>query len=134
MNFVSAKPDSLLASNLKMTYDQEEQQTSLSYQGDQLALSRRDSNIRSYGIITVIMGSRVVDSLPLRIRCECPTPICEEIIEVSLSERRDLRRNYPRGFIVVPSHATPSEDTTLFKTKNFHVLQKQKFSQTVTDL
>jgi hypothetical protein len=117
-----------------MTYDNDEQLASLNYQGDQLAASRRDNNIRSYGIIKVIMGPRVVDTLPLRIRCECTTPVCEEIIEVTLTKRRELRRNYPTGFIVVPFHAVSSEDTTLCKTKEFIVLEKTEFSQIVTDL
>ena len=134
MSLVLARSDSLLASNLKMTYDNDEQLASLDYQGDQLAARRRDNNIRSYGVIKVIMGSRVVDKLPLRIRCECSTPICEEIIEVTLAKRRELRRNYPTGFIVVPSHAVSSQDATLCKTKEFIVLEKTKFSQTVTDL
>ena len=70
---------------------------------DQLATIRRASNIRSYGVIKSIMGSGIIDSLPLRVRCECALSTCEEIIEVSLHQRRELRRNYPRGFIVIQS-------------------------------
>jgi hypothetical protein len=101
---------------------------------DQLAVIRRTSNIRSYGVIKGIMGSGIIDSLPLRVRCECALPACEEIIEVSLSQRRDLRRNYPRGFIVVSSHADSSHDVLLFKDSKYNVIQKLQFTDMVTDL
>jgi hypothetical protein len=111
-----------------------EQQISSSDQDDQLAAIRRMSNIRSYGVIKGIMGSGVIDSLPLRVRCECGVPICEEIIEVNLANRREIRRNYPRGFIVVPSHANSLQDITLHETKLLSVVEKVKFSEDVIDL
>lgn len=101
---------------------------------DQLAAVRRASNIRSYGVIKGIMGSGIIDSLPLRVRCECALLTCEEIIEVTLSQRRDLRRNYPRGFILVKSHADPPQDVLLFENKEFSVVEKPQFTEAVTDL
>ena len=101
---------------------------------DQLAVIRREINIRSYGIIKGIMGSRIVDSLPLRLRCECTVPICEENIEVSLAKRRELRRNYPHGFIVTPLHGKSAQDTILCKTNEFKVIEKHNFTDAVTDL
>ncbi len=110
------------------------QQIPLSNQEGKLAVIRRQSNIRSYAVIKGIMGSGVIDSLPLRVRCECGLPICEEIIEVNLSERRQIRRNYPRGFIAVPSHVDYPHDVTLFKSDKLCVVEKLQFSEVVTDL
>lgn len=101
---------------------------------DKLAAVRRTSNIRSYCVIRGIMGNGIVDSLPLRVRCECALSACEEIIEVILSQRRDLRRSYPRGFIVVSSHANSSKDNILFKNDEFSVVEKDQFTEKVTDL
>jgi len=103
-------------------------------QDNQLAAVRRASNIRSYGVIKGIMGNRVVDSLPLRVRCECAIPTCEEIIEVTLFNRRELRRNHPRGFIVVRLHANSPQDTMLYENDDFSVVEKPQFTETVTDL
>ena len=101
---------------------------------DQLAVIRRMSNISSYGVINGLMGSRIVDSLPLRVRCECELLVCEENIEIILSQRRSLRRSYPRGFIVITSHANSSQDTFLFESKAFSVVEKKQFTEEVTDL
>jgi len=101
---------------------------------DQLAAVRRASNIRSYGVIKGIMGSGIIDSLPLRVRCECALITCEEIIEVSLEQRRELRRDYPRGFILVTAHSDSSQDILLFENKEFSVVEKPQFTESVTDL
>lgn len=111
-----------------------EQNNSSSHQEGQLAAIRRASNIRSYGVIKGIMGNGVVDSLPLRVRCECAVSTCEDIIEVSLSARRGLRRNFPRGFIVVRSHTNSPEDTIMHQSDNFSVVEKADFTEAVTDL
>jgi len=111
-----------------------EQPISVSGQEDQLAVVRRDSNIRSYRVIKGIMSSRVVESLPLRVRCECAIQRCEEIIEVILSKRRELRRHYPRGFIIVPSHVDASQDIALCENADFCVIEKLKFTEAVKDL
>ena len=103
-------------------------------QDDHLASIRRESNIRSYSVIRGIMGSGVIDSLPLRVRCECGVLICEEIIEVSLDKRRELRRSYPRGFIVVNSHANSPIDPTVYQSDSLSVIEKLKYSDKVTDL
>ncbi|GAC1370920.1 MAG: hypothetical protein NVSMB39_4270 [Candidatus Saccharimonadales bacterium] len=100
----------------------------------QLAVTRRGINIHSYGIINTIMAKRVIDSLPLRLRCECPVPSCEEIIEIILAQRRELRRQYPRGFIVIASHAASSQSKVIFKSDAYHVVEMAEFTQTVTDL
>ncbi len=102
-------------------------------QNDELADFRRGTNIRSYGIIKTIMGLRVVDKLPLRVRCECAITSCEEIIEISLRQRRDLRRNYPVGFIVAPQH-TSARDNLLYKSDIYWVVEKPQYSEKVTDL
>ena len=111
-----------------------EQHVVSNYQENQLAVIRREINIRSYGSIKGIMGGGVIDSLPLRVRCECAVPLCEEIIEVSLSRRRELRRKYPRGFIVVLSHANSAQDITLLKTDTFSVVEKLHVTEEVEDL
>lgn len=111
-----------------------EQDKLLNLQENQLAAFRREGNILSYGVIKGIMGSDIVDSFPLRVRCECSIPLCEEIIEISLSQRRQLRRKYSSGFIVAPSHANPSPDIVLLKTNEFSVVEKPGFSESVTDL
>jgi hypothetical protein len=100
----------------------------------QLAAIRRASNVSSYGVIKGIMGSQVVDSLPLRVRCECIMQTCEEIIEVSLGERRELRRTYPKGFITVPPHASASDDNTLCVSERYSVIAMPQFTESVTDL
>ena len=112
----------------------EEQRIASNDHDDQLAVIRRTSNIRSYGVINGIMGSSVVDSLPLRVRCECGIAVCEEIIEVNLAKRRELRRNYPRGFIIVPTHLNYAQDVSLYCSDEICVVEKLKFSETVTDL
>ena len=101
---------------------------------DGLADVRRGSNIRSYGVIKGIMGDRIVDTLPLRVRCECQIPMCEEIIEVNLAKRRELRRSYPRGFIVVPPHASTAPDSIVYSTEIYSVIEMAEFPQSVTDL
>lgn len=103
-------------------------------ESDQLASERRQSNIHSYGIIKGIMGSGVIDSLPLRVRCECSVPNCEDIIEVNLGKRRELRRNHPLGFILIPSHVNSPNDSLLSTSKLFCVVEKPGFTETVTDL
>jgi len=101
---------------------------------DQLAAIRRMSNISSYGVINGLMGSRIVDSLPLRVRCECDLLACEENIEIILSQRRELRRRYPRGFIVATAHMNSSQDTSLFVSEVYSVVEKARFTEEVTDL
>ncbi len=101
---------------------------------DSLALSRRSGNIRSFGVISEIMGSGVIDTLPLRVRCECDVSACEEIIEVTLSKRRNLRRSFPRGFIVIPEHAKRPNYVLLLKTGVLCVVENSEFTQTVQDL
>jgi hypothetical protein len=110
------------------------QQYLLKFEDGQLATIRRASNISSYGVIKGIMGSRVVDTLPLRIRCECIMQTCEEIVEVNLGERRDLRRNYPRGFITVTAHNSSSHEDTLLATDLYCVVQMPQFPEVITDL
>jgi hypothetical protein len=104
------------------------------FEDGQLAAIRRASNVSSYGVIKGIMGSQVVDSLPLRVRCECIMQTCEEIIEVSLGERRELRRKYPRGFITVIAHASASEENLLFTAGMYSVIAMPQFTELVTDL
>lgn len=112
-----------------------EKHASSNHPEDQLPAIRRESNIRSYGLIKELMGSGMVDSLPLRVRCECSIPTCEEIIEVSLAKRRELRRKYPRGFIVALSHAGSFEDVILCTTEGeFSVVEKLQFTEAVADL
>jgi hypothetical protein len=101
---------------------------------DQLAVTRRNINIHSYGVIRGIMGNRVIDTLPLRLRCECSVPSCEEIIEINLAERRELRREFPRGFIVINAHGRSSRDTTSYEKANYGVVKKRGFPQTVIDM
>lgn len=98
-----------------------------------LASDRRGGNIRSYGVIKMIMGTRVVDSLPLRVRCECSLPACEEIIEISLNERRELRRSFPSGFIVAPSHKG-AKDATAYEAPRLNVVTKPNCLDEVVDL
>jgi hypothetical protein len=111
-----------------------DQQALINFEAGHLAVIRREINIRSYGIIKGIMGNRIVDTLPLRLRCECSVPVCEENIEVSLAQRRELRRNYPHGFIVIPLHTGTNQDITLCTTSDFKVVEKIDFLQVVTDL
>ena len=103
-------------------------------QDEQLAIIRRNINVHSYGVISGIMGARTVDTLPLRLRCECALPSCEDIIHVTLGQRRELRRAYPSGFIVVPSHADPEHDTIAHQADNYCVVEKPGVTQTVIDL
>ena len=124
MNSVSEKPASSWAVSLKDKITTNEL----------LAVVRRGSNIRSYGVIKVIMGARVIDSLPLRVRCECSIPSCEEIIEIKLSKRREIRRNFPTGFIVAPMHSNSALEDILFQVNNFSVVNKPQFTEEVTDL
>lgn len=100
----------------------------------QLAVTRRNINIHSYGVISTIMGKRVIDALPLRLRCECCVPNCEAIIEILLAQRRELRRKYPRGFIVVSSHADSTLNKIVHNTKDYGVVEMDGFTQAVTDL
>lgn len=106
----------------------------LNDQEDRLPVIRREINIHSYAVVKGIMGSGVVDSLPLRVRCECSLPLCEEIIEVSLAKRRELRRSYSRGFIVVPDHTNSFQDTTLYQADAFSVVEKLEYTDEVEDL
>jgi len=99
-----------------------------------LSLMRREINISSYAIIKEVMGNAVVDHLPLRVRCECSIPLCEAIINVSLSKRRALRISFPTGFIVSPSHGGSDLSTTIRKTDEYSVIQKTRFSEPVTDM
>ena len=114
--------------------DAKGQRALLNDQGEHLPVIRREINIHSYAIVRGIMGSGVVDSLPLRVRCECSIPLCEEIIEVSLAKRRELRRSYPRGFIVVPDHANSLQDITLCQADAFSVVEKLEYTEEVEDL
>lgn len=111
-----------------------EQHTLLYDQENQLSVIRREINIHSYAAVKGIMGSGVIDSLPLRVRCECSLPLCEEVIEVSLAKRRELRRDYPRGFIVVPAHANSSQDITLCRAGKYSVIEKLEFTEEAEDL
>jgi hypothetical protein len=104
------------------------------YIEDQLAVIRREINISSYAVIKGIMGRGVVEGLPLRVRCECSKLLCEEIIKLNLSNRRALRKDYPRGFIIVPAHGDPSRDVIVFKTSKYHVVEIPQFTETATDL
>jgi hypothetical protein len=99
-----------------------------------LSLMRREINISSYAIIKEIMGNAVVDHLPLRVRCECAGPLCEAIINVSLSRRRELRLSFPTGFIISPSHSGTDQSNTIRKTDEYAVVQKARFSKQVTDI
>lgn len=110
------------------------QQFLVKFESGQLATVRRASNIASYGVIRGIMGSNIVDSLPLRVRCECIMQTCEEIIEVNLGERRDLRRNYPKGFITVSAHASSSEENILLEADQYSVIAMPQFPEVITDL
>lgn len=99
-----------------------------------LSLMRREINISSYAIIREVMGNAVVDHLPLRVRCECATPLCEAIINVSLSKRRALRASFSHGFIISPSHAGGDQNTSVRKTDEYSVIQRERFSEPVTDI
>lgn len=99
-----------------------------------LAVLRRDGNIRSYGIIKRIMGAGIIDSLPLRVRCECSALSCEEIIEISLARRREIRRKFPRGFIVASLHTCSPNDVSLFNDDKLSILENPRYSEPVTDL
>lgn len=101
---------------------------------DHLPVIRREINIHSYALVKGIMGSGVIDSLPLRVRCECSLPLCEEVIEVNLAKRRELRRSYPRGFIVVPDHTNSFQDITLCQADAFSVVEKLEYTDEVEDL
>jgi hypothetical protein len=90
--------------------------------------------VNSFGVIQGIMGARIVEALPLRLRCECAVPICEEIIEITLGKRRELRRKYAHGFIVVIAHATSKLNGTLYRNARYSIVEKQGFTQTVVDL
>jgi hypothetical protein len=98
-----------------------------------LAVTRRNINIHSYGVISGIMGERIVEAMPLRLRCECPVPSCEEIIEVILATRRELRREFPTGFIVVQSHVGASAEY-LYQSVNYCVVSISGYDATVVDL
>ena len=99
-----------------------------------LAVIRRAGNIRSFIIIKTIMGSGVVDALPLRVRCECSKPGCEEIIELDLARRRELRRSFRQGFLVAPSHTDPTSDSILSQDATCNVVGKVDFPESVSDL
>jgi hypothetical protein len=99
-----------------------------------LSVTRRNINVHSYGVIKIIMGNRIVDSLPLRLRCECSIPICEEIIEITLAERRDLRRKYASAFIVVIAHAPTVDSILSFQTTTYGVIEKAGYEEPVIDL
>jgi hypothetical protein len=101
---------------------------------NELAFARRVGNVRSYLVIKDIMGTSMTDSLPLRVRCECSKPGCQEVIELRLSKRRELRRSYPRGFIIVPAHSTTPPDVTSYATQELCVVEKLEFTEPVTDL
>jgi len=110
------------------------QEPTQSASNEELAVIRRASNIFSYVVIKNIMGSQVLDLLPLRVRCECPLPGCEEIIELTLAQRRKLRRSYPKGFILLPAHQNSSLDIAVFESAPYNVVEKPQFTQKVTDL
>ena len=101
---------------------------------DQLAVTRRNINIHSYGVICTIMGKRTTDTLPLRLRCECPIPNCDEIIEIILSKRREVRREFPKGFIMVLAHAKSLRFKVLYTSSDYGVVEMHGFNQAVTDL
>lgn len=98
-----------------------------SHQDDHLSFFRREINISSYAIIKEVMGHAVVDYLPLRVRCECSLPLCEKIIDVSLSKRRDLRHTFPSGFIVSPEHAGSQIAIATRTTDEYVVIEIAKF-------
>lgn len=108
--------------------------TSSAYRNSDLAITRRTGNIHSYAVIKGIMGSSLVESLPLRIRCECSLPECQEIIGLSLSQRRGLRTKFPKGFIVILSHAFCPPNTQVYASKGFGVVEKPEFTKAVVDL
>jgi len=99
-----------------------------------LSLMRREINISSYAIIKEVMGNAVVDHLPLRVRCECARPLCEAIINVSLSKRRELRVNFPTGFIIAPSHGGNDQNTAVRRTAEYVVVQKAQVTEPVPDM
>lgn len=101
---------------------------------EELSVTRRGINVRSYGVIKSIMGSRTIDSLPLRLRCECSVETCEEIIEITLAQRRDLRRRFASSFIVVVVHADINEGAIVYKADEYAVVEKPELTQTVVDL
>jgi hypothetical protein len=101
---------------------------------ENLAVARRAGNIRSYVIIKEIMGSRVVDSLPLRVRCECSNGGCHEIIELSLAKRRELRNTYRQGFIVITAHVDQISDSVFIEDHAFTVVGKPAYPDRISDL
>lgn len=104
------------------------------YLDNEYASARRSGNILSHVIIKGLMGPRMIDSLPLRIRCECSIPGCQEVIGLILSRRRKLRKEYPIGFIVVNSHAPCPPDVALYETEEYRVVEKLDYPDAVTDI
>jgi len=108
--------------------------TSFPYRDNKLAGIRRAGNIHSYAVIKDIMGSQMIDSLPLRIRCECSILDCQEIVGLSLSRRRELRQKYPKGFIVILSHAYSPPNTKVYESQEFSVVERLEFNKAVVDI
>jgi hypothetical protein len=89
------------------------------------ARSMREINISSYRFIMNIMGTYTDESMPLRLRCECGRNGCNEIINVTLRQRRQTRETYPQGFIVLREHVQGSDSETVISNgPGFVVVEK----------
>jgi len=95
-----------------------------SYDQDR-AVAKRNMNSESFRLVTSLLGKYMDGTLPLRLHCECGRVGCDDIINLTLEQRREALRMFQQDFIVVREHIDEVKgDKVLFNAANYVVVKK----------
>jgi hypothetical protein len=64
------------------------------------------------------------EDAPVGFRCECASPVCNRLVELSVREYEAVR-SHPRRFVVLPGHERPEVEAVVATRPGYVIVEKR---------
>lgn len=86
-------------------------------------LKMQAGNDRAKQAARTLMGSVFTDEFPLRLRCECGRPQCDDVVEVPSAMGWESKPMRP-VFVIAPEHQQLDIEKVIKRTADFYLVKK----------
>lgn len=80
-------------------------------------------NVANRQVMEAVMDEDSKRSFPLGLTCECSDPNCSDRIELTVDQRKRIRRD-PNAFIIVPKHLDDEIEKVIERHDSYALVKK----------
>ena len=82
-------------------------------------------NLRTHRAAEHLLNIPINKDIPLRISCECGQVSCDSLITIPFAELKNIRKNKPHSYIVIPSHCDEEHYKIMTSTDTYSLITKK---------